>query len=591
MNFRKDFLLRESRKLAILAALFIFQQAVPSIQESLLKYHFQAPSYDFAYVLAVSFLPTIIYSAMSLLLFSFFVSILKMMFVPAYMLEKKYFGLKYANLVPIFIYSLLLMLVLYNSKYLGTASFSDYFGGIFSKIMNPPQSTLQALGYAVHVAVAVPLYIFYPLKVSSLVSGALYAMFIIHLISIRTIGRNANFSRACSSKISEEGGWISVETKLISKFPVLSYVRISHEFKDLGVVKKESVRSSSDISGMHIEHVNKYSLLNGFYSADMAEFWVITPPFFSKIYCISRTDASVTVVPKTPEMHSVRTSPVALESRGNLLSKKMMNSSTDFAGIKGYVPGDQLNRIWWQGFARTGTLLTKNYYSTGEDSIILMPDLTDANSGNEYNMALMSALTNIVNICSKKDISISVYPICSHELRAEASRNRKELMFFILNIGTITTISPKGADKIFESALSRQDYSRVIERCKKNNITLSSFYGASAISRKAAPVFSWDRKSVFMKSARNFFKHQGKRSKVVLLTDSSIPLSAIEDFRNMCLARKFRYAVIALEKDSSKKGLHRIEEAKMRHIFMVPMAFEDAKRLSKIYSVLGSRIL
>lgn len=595
MSLRREFLRAEARKLAFVAALFVALQFLPRIQKALLSERFSSPAFDFAYVLFVSFLPSIIYSIISFTIFSFVLSIVKMQLLPAAILEKKYFGLKDRNIKAVLFYAAVLMLVLYDPDHLNTDS---TVAGIFSNLQpSLPNAALDVQSitsyavYLLYLLFIAPLYVLFPLKTYSVVAGALFALFLVHIMSVRIISRKAMISRSIAPRILEEGGWTSATTKISSALPVLSHVSISQEFRRSGVIKKKTERNESDFLGMHVELENKYCLRKGVYSADVAELWVATPPFFSRVYRASESEAGATVIPKSVDLSMFRAAHTAFEARGSIISSRMMNSSSDFAGIKEYVPGDQLNRVWWMGLAKTGTLLTKSFYSTGEDSIILMPDLSDPDAEKEYCGALINSLTNIVNICSKKDISVSIYPICKHRLRAEPTRNKRELMFFILNLNAITLISPEGADAIFDTALTHEDYRIIRERAKKENITLSSLYGASGFYAKASPLFSWERKSVFLGSARDFFRHESKRSKAILITDKRIPSDALLEFRSMCMARKFRYIVILLGKWETRKDAELLDALRQQHIFAVPLAYSDAQKISAVYGILGARIL
>lgn len=591
MSFRKEFLWAEARKLVYLAILAVALRLAPGIQNALMRSHFENAAIDLVYVLAVAFLPSLIYSAMSVILFSLIISVAKMKLLPPHILEKKYFGLSKNGFTSVLIYSAILALALYGIPYLNIGGqFSGTLNALSMDYSTAFRSTWNALLYVPNLFFVAPLYVLSPLKISSVIAGALYAFFLVHVLSVRAIENKSEVYRSRDTQISEEGRLVGMATRIVSPLPILSYVGISPEFREDGIKAKGTAHSSADLLGTKIELENSYQLSKGFYSADIVGMLVITPPFFSKIYRASGGEASVTVIPKEADMHLLKAMPSSLQERGSMLTKKMMNSSSDFAGIKEYVPGDQLNRIWWQGLARHGKLLTKNFYSTGEDSIILLPDLSDPNAGKECADARMAALTNIVNICSKKDISVSIYPVCGNNLHAEATRSKKELMFFIMNLNTITLLSPQGAEKIFESALPRKDYCMIRERCKKSNITLSSLYGASRFNAKAPSVFSWERKSVFRSSTQHFFRHQRKRNKALLITNSTVPLDALVEFRAMCIARKFRYVVIVLG-EGNKKELMRLEDMRARHIPAVPLSYADAQKVSKIYSMLGGKIL
>ena len=56
MNVRRDFLLKEYRKVIYLAILYVFYKSSGAIQDQLMKVHFESTGIDLIYVLAVSFL-------------------------------------------------------------------------------------------------------------------------------------------------------------------------------------------------------------------------------------------------------------------------------------------------------------------------------------------------------------------------------------------------------------------------------------------------------------------------------------------------------------------------------------------------------
>ncbi len=592
MNVRRDFLLKEYRKVIYLALLYIFYKSSGTIQNQLMKVHFEGAGADLIYVLAVSFLPSIIYSMMALLIFHLILSTIRSFILPIHRLENRYFGLKKRNTKLILLYSVIIIVLLYFPL-------MDRMDAVFSDLM--PLSVISenpfvSLGipglvlYMLSLGVLIPLYVLSPLKIHSIFTGAIYALFLVHVLSVRTIQNRSIVQREVSSKISNEGADLTIATRILSRLPVLSFLSTAAEFRKDGVKSKRTVESHSDFLGTQIETKNTYKLKKGFYSADIVGIRVLTPPFYTKVFRATDSKADVTVIPASKDLPSFHINPSRVNERGSLMSKNVMGSSTDFAGITEYVPGDPLNRIWWMSLAKTGKLLTKKFYSTGEDNIILAADISDPNPKKKYPGAMLNMMMNLVNICSRKDVSIMIYPISSYGVHSNMTRNKKELMFFLMNLGSITMISPKGADNIFRSALSEREYKLIKERCKNNNITLSSLYGASGFYKKKTAMFSWQRKQVFKKSTKNFFKYQKKRSKIILLTNTRVPIEALEDFRDKCRIRKFRYIVLVLG-EGDKKHMQSLDKMKERHILATPISYKDYNKISKIYSILGKKIL
>ncbi len=590
MNVRRDFLLKEYRKFGYLAILYIVYKSSGAIQSQLMKAHFESAGIDLLYVLAVSFIPSFIYSMMIMLVFHILLSTVKSFILPIHRLEGKYFGLRKRSVFLVLGYALFLMFILYGPNYLGTDSTissllpKDIFSG------HTISWSLDSLLYTVSLVFLFPLYVLAPLKIHSVVSGAVYALFIIHILSVRTIQNRSVVTRDISTKILKEGADVAVATKILSRLPILSFLGTSAEFRKEGVKSKHTIESHSDLIGTRIETKKTYKLKKGFYSADIVGISVLTPPFYTKVFRATGSKSDVTVIPASKDLPSFHINPSTITEHGSLMAKNTMGSSTDFAGIDNYVPGDPLNRIWWMSLAKTGNLLTKKFYSTGEDNIILAADISDPNPEKKYPSAMLNMMMNLVNICSRKDVSIMIYPISSYGVHSNMTRNKKELMFFLMNLSSITMISPKGAKNIFKSALSEREYKTIKERCKNNNITLSSLYGASGFYKKKTSMFSWQRKHVFKKSTKEFFKHQKKRSKIILLTNTRAPLEALEDFRDKCRIRKFRYIVLVLG-EGDKKHMQSLDKMKERHILATPISYKDYNKMSKSYSILGKKIL
>ncbi|MCK4555767.1 MAG: DUF58 domain-containing protein, partial [Candidatus Aenigmarchaeota archaeon] len=414
MNVRRDFLLKEYRKVIYLALLYIFYKSSGAIQDQLMKVHFEGAGADLIYVLAVSFIPSIIYSIMAMLVFHILLSTIKSVILPIHRLEGKYFGLKKRNILLMLGYALVLMFILYDPDHLGTSSTlssmlpEDIFSGSNSS------GLFDSLLYMLSLAFLFPLYVLSPLKIHSIVSGAVYALFIIHILSVRTIQNRSIVQREVSSKISNEGADLAIATRILSRIPVLSFLSTTAEFRKDGVKSKRTVESHSDFLGTQIETKNTYKLKKGFYSADIVGIRVLTPPFYTKVFRATDSKADVTVIPASKDLPSFHINPSTVNERGSLMSKNVMGSSTDFAGIAEYVPGDPLNRIWWMSLAKTGNLLTKKFYSTGEDNIILAADISDPNPEKKYPGAMLNMMMNLVNICSRKDVSVMIYPISSY---------------------------------------------------------------------------------------------------------------------------------------------------------------------------------
>lgn len=590
LGIRKEFLLKEKRKIKYISLLLVLQLYAKEIQNELMKHTFSNPIIDIAYVFAVAYLPSLISSMIALSIFYLALSIIKMKILPVHFLEKKYFGLKGRNIRGVAIYSIIIAVALYGIPHIAAnePEFGTFFKGYPLGEITDYSSLAAALFYLVAL---VPLYILYPLKPSSIAAGFIYGAFLTHIISVRTLQNRSQVLRTCSPPIADENSWVTVSTRISSPMPILSKVMLSSAFKNAGVTSRQAGAGRTDLLGLTIESSSGYRLEKGFYSADIAPMWVVTLPFFvSKIYRVSKSDANVTVIPPARKMQGFHTAPLHTDERSEIVSKKILGSSSAFAGIKEYTPGDPLNRVWWMGFARTGKMLVKTFFGTGEDTIILMPDLSNPDSKKEYNDATLAAMTNAINICSKKDISLSIFPICSYPIHVEATRNRRDLMFFLMNMNTIALLSPKGAELIFESALTSGDNHALRERCNRHNISMSSLYGASSFYGKNAAIFSWERKGIFKSSVERFFKFQKKRSKIILLTDTKVPLDALESFRTMALARKFHYVVIVIG-EGGQKQLERMSAIKERHILAVSMTYEDAQKVSKIYSILGGKLI
>ena len=224
MNVRRDFLLKEYRKLGYLAILYIFYKSSGAIQSQLMKIHFESAGADLLYVLAVSFIPTLIYSMMVMLVLHIIISTIKSVIWPIHRLEGKYFGLRKRSVFLVLGYALFLMLILYGPSYLGTDSTissllpKDIFSG------RNISWSLDSLLYIVSLVFLFPLYVLSPLKIHSVVSGAVYALFIIHILSVRTIQNKSVVQRDISTKILKEGSDVAVATKILSRLPRLSFL-------------------------------------------------------------------------------------------------------------------------------------------------------------------------------------------------------------------------------------------------------------------------------------------------------------------------------------------------------------------------------
>jgi uncharacterized protein (DUF58 family) len=82
----------------------------------------------------------------------------------------------------------------------------------------------------------------------------------------------------------------------------------------------------------------------------------------------------ITIFPATYDLEGFAP-PVGRLMGGESLRRRTYNITTDFAGVRDYVPGDTFNRIHWRSSARTGRLIVKEFEEDPTSDVWMVLDM------------------------------------------------------------------------------------------------------------------------------------------------------------------------------------------------------------------------
>ncbi|MBR9679479.1 MAG: DUF58 domain-containing protein, partial [Candidatus Altiarchaeota archaeon] len=403
---------------------------------------------DFALVLFAIALPHLLRAIAIGLMASAAFRFLKFMAMPKAKVEKEIYRLRKKHIIK-------------NAFYVGIALLPLLFPAKSGFTMGA--IVIQLMSFIPYVSFLLsPLLLIGYMDTLLFLEALLVSCFLIHILRILSL-RSAQIEPVIKNSVFEEGKPVSFKLRMKSKLPLLSFPQLPF--------KLESSTSSSLLKNRHELKVSG-KLDMGYYRFDVLKFQLASFPFFfSNVYKTTSKPAELTVLPRIKAKNVVYTkNPYMIKESGDLV-KRQSGSSLEFSGIREFVPGDPLSKVWWKGLAKSGKMLTKDFYSPSEDRWILVIDASSPETDKEAEENLLRFSRAFIELFTRKDVAISIHLVAPTYSHIGYSSNKRALLSFLIkHWGEFRHISEEGAKEILKDAVG-DEYKEIAERCRKSGIS------------------------------------------------------------------------------------------------------------------------
>lgn len=554
---------------------------------------------DFAYVLAVAFLPEIVSAIGYGILFSVATLLLRYFFLPVHMVERHYMGIKaWGYRKPIVICAIVVFLVFLMPFFMrspatvgetltgaegmvagfGQSGYSlgEEMGDVVGLLTNAVASLFDAF-------ILKPLYLFSPVRLDAFIAGIFLSALFLHSLTVSICKGRISVDRRVSRHVFQQGENVIMETTVESPFPMPNVYIPSAKAGPKRVMGRKQ-KTERDAFGGDIKNTEDLRLSEGYYNFDIVPVSVFTlPAFHTTVYRVCASNADVSVLPALKFRSRIFSRRPSVTREGGSLIRKQLGSSMDFANMRPYTHDDPFSRIWWKGLAKYGTLMVKEYHSYGEDRWMLVLDLTNPNMGEEKVKEMLRFARLFIELCTRKDIAVGISVFSPTFHYVDFGTDKKDLLTSLTKVTSpVFEMSQKGMELILRDAVGKNDMEKLMAKCRKKRITPAGVYSYSGLG-KSKTFFSWRGSKVFADCTKGFFTNMRKSGKVVVVTDGSPGnVEAFRKFKAVCERRRCRYIFVVTEE---KKGAKDVMKAASIKSVLVP--YEDLAKPGFVASLVG----